>query len=95
MIQMQPPVSYRTVSGGIRTAERVGDWPYPRMEYRDGTWWLELPDTQDWRHLGWGPRPRTRARRFIGHVCHGVLMGYPLRAVLAFALDDLRRALDE
>lgn len=59
----------------------------PRAELReiDGRWWQELPDDSRYVHLGFCPTPTGARQTFIHHMCHGIMMGYPLFDVLAYA----------
>lgn len=85
--RVEPPVVYRHWSGTLRVVRGGGaGWPYPRMEYRDGSWWLEYIDADDWRPIGYGPRRPGRWARFWSHWHHGRLMRYPRLSVLVFAV---------
>jgi hypothetical protein len=72
-----PPVRFGHWRGGLGTVRRpVGDWPWPASTQRHA---------RDWLELGWAPRPRSVAEGFRYHLGHGLVMGYPLLSVLAFA----------
>jgi len=47
------------------------------------------PAPRWWMHLGVAPRPQTRWQRFQMHIGHGLVMRYPLRHVLGFAIRGL------
>lgn len=82
-----PPVTYRRRDGSTGTTRvPVADWPNPRIECReDGTVWQEITESPGWIHVGWAPRPNSRLQWFVHHVCHGLLMRYPLRDVVTWA----------
>ena len=56
------------------------------IKHKDGKQYEELLDDSDWISFGYAPRPATRLGWFVYHIAHGLLMHYPLRSVLAFAL---------
>lgn len=53
----------------------------------DGRLWQVLPDDSqsDVIHLGTAPKPTTVWRTFVYHVCHGLIMQYPLSDVLLWS----------
>lgn len=44
----------------------------------------------DWLSVGYIPQPRTRLGWFVYHLLHGLVMRYPLRKVIGFALANTR-----
>lgn len=55
------------------------------LRYQEAEWY-KLPERDSgWLHLGVCPRPRTTWEVFTYHLCHGLLMRYPLREVLVFS----------
>lgn len=92
-VHVQPPTLYRHWTGRRGDTGLAGDWIQPRMyqatERAGGSWWTELPDMDDWTHLGWAPVPDSRWRRFWHQIHHGRLMQFPWPSVLAFAVRDL------
>jgi hypothetical protein len=59
--------------------------PLDVREDEDGREWLAMPDYGKWVTLGFAPVPQTVSKGFWHHVWHGLLVGYPLLEVLAFA----------
>lgn len=53
---------------------------------KDGTTYEERLDEPAWISVGYAPKPTTRLGWFVYHTIHGLLMRYPLRSVIAFAL---------
>lgn len=63
------------------------DWRSKVFPYRkrdDGLGYVQVVD-MDVVQLGIAPAPKTLWRNLIYHVCHGLIMQYPLRDVIAFA----------
>lgn len=57
-------------------------FPYKRSD--DGFGYTQEINA-DVVQLGIAPAPKTLRQNLIYHICHGILMHYPLRDVLAFA----------
>ena len=53
---------------------------------KDGRQYEELLDEPGWITVGYVPKPTTSLGWFVYHITHGLLMRYPLRSVIAFAL---------
>lgn len=52
----------------------------------DGRLWRVLPDAQsDTIDLGVAPMPKTVWQTLVYHICHGVIMRYPLIDVLVWS----------
>lgn len=72
-----------------------GEWiiEIPDAEIReyDGRLWQALPDAQsDVITLGVAPAPKTVWQTLVYHVCHGLLMRYPLHEVLVWSWRNRR-----
>lgn len=78
-VRIQPPLAYRRADGTRGEIDDPGGWHYPVFDWS----WYGNP-VSGWVHMGWAPRPRTRWQKAKRHLFHGLLMGYPLRDVLAW-----------
>lgn len=60
---------------------------HPPLETRlvRGKLWVQYPDNPDLIFLGTAPVPRNAWETFVYHVCHGMIMRYPLRDVLIWS----------
>lgn len=65
------------------------------LKTKDGKQYEELLDESGWIAFGYSPQPTTRLGWFVYHTTHGLLMRYPLRSVIAFALLHSLPAVDK
>jgi hypothetical protein len=53
-----------------------------------GEWWVKMPSDEQTVFLGTAPKPRNQFEAFIHHVCHGLMMRYPLKDVLVWSWQN-------
>jgi len=53
---------------------------------QDGKHYEELLNDPDWLSMGYIPQPQSTLGWFRHHLIHGMMMGYPLRSVIAFSI---------
>jgi len=69
------------------------DLPPAQLLYWDGALWRRVPaDQMAATHidLGVAPMPTTVRQALVYHVCHGLLMRYPILDVLRFSWSNRR-----
>jgi hypothetical protein len=61
-------------------------YPGLTLDYHDGVWWQECYTKHEgWFPLGIAPLPETTWQTFVYHICHGLIMHYPLISCIAYA----------
>jgi hypothetical protein len=53
-----------------------------------GDWWIKQPKDENVIFLGIAPKPRNHTEAFIHHICHGLMMRYPLKDVLVWSWQN-------
>ena len=91
----------RSWGSAVTTVELTqfdGRWyreiPAAELRWEDGRWWFALPDDPGIVHLGIAPAPTTTWQTFVYHVCHGLIMHYPLWSVLTWSWRNRRSFVD-
>jgi hypothetical protein len=69
---------------------RPGDEPSTVIRPFRGKMWVKYDYGDDWLLMGIAPRPKTVWQTLVYHICHGLIMQYPLRDVLIWSWKNRR-----
>jgi len=62
------------------------DYEPAECQLIDGNLWVKQREQPGWMEMGIIPIPQSRWRVFLYHLCHGLLMHYPLHEVIWFSI---------
>jgi hypothetical protein len=65
--------------------QQSGQHPPTETKIIKGELWIKYPQSPDILSLGVAPVPRNARETFIYHVCHGLIMRYPLIDILVWS----------
>ena len=65
--------------------DRLNSPPCHIRNDSEGAIWEKWLEDDQWLRMGYVPTPTTRLGWFIYHIVHGLLMHYPLTAVLVWS----------
>lgn len=73
---------------------KPGEEPAMSVMFIRGEQWVKIDPSDNWIQLGIAPRPRNEWQNFTHHICHGIIMQYPLLDVIVWSWKNRRSFLD-